>query len=195
MAVRSIVKHVMLAIAMAVAFLVMTAEGLEVTMGTGQILMPNADGSLSGTHVGSSASIFLCLSDASVYDTYSGNPHGLYELWLDGGFSSSAYKWEGTTSSSGRADASFDVSVASYFYAISIATLDSAEFGKTFFIASANKKAYTGDDPDFDTVDFFRTIADAGNWNVTPEPTTASLCLVGLAVLALRRGKKSRNLP
>lgn len=173
-----------------IAFLATSmAFGLEVILSTGQIKLPNYDGTFSNISISDRAGIFLCLTDVAAYQTYAEDSAGLYQAWQDGDFDSLQYKETGLTgniSSDGYARF-YDVAAANVYYAIAIATFYSEEYNRSYYMARTISQEYKGADPDFDTVYFMGTLSTVNSWSPVPEPSSIALMSLGFAVIALRR--------
>lgn len=175
-------------IATVIAFLATSmAFGLEVILSTGQIKLPNYDGTFSNISISDRAGIFLCLTDVAAYQTYAEDSAGLYQAWQDGDFDSETYQYLGNTSNDGEQIVRFSCNQSDFFYAIAIATYDSTEYNCSYYIARALSKEYSGNDPLFDVVPFVQTIASANSWSIVPEPTTASLIVLGIITFVVKR--------
>ena len=168
-----------------------TALGMEVILGTGLVKSPLFDGAFSDIGVGTGAAVFMCLTDESVYNTYANDSAGLYSAWQNGDFDSEQYQYLGNTDQlSSQREYVIDnyptVDSGEMFYAIAVATFESAEYSRSFYIARAVSKKFTSD-PDLFPCYITKLVSGADSWSVVPEPTTAMLFVMGLATLCIRR--------
>ena len=165
-----------------------TTLGMEVILGTGQVKLPNFDGTFSDISISDRAGIFLCLTDIDAYQSYADDSEKLYQAWQAGEFDSEAFQYSGTTSDTGRRNVIFDAEPENnIFYVMAIANYDSEEYIRSYYIARIFASEYTGGAAEIVPHYVTGAISNASSWSVIPEPMSASLIVFGLAAIALRR--------
>lgn len=168
--------------------IVSTVYGLNVEIRSGIIKKPNSDGEFSETNIGDKARVFYCLTEETSYQIYANNPEALYQARSD--FESQFFKVSGSTTSDSSFNCEFEDigSDGGTFYIIAIASYDSAEYNRSYYIARALSQEYTGDDPDFIPLSVTQAITGAGRWQVIynepPSITCTDLCVTGGVVSA-----------
>ena len=176
-------------IATVIAFLVTSmAFGLEVILSTGQIKLPNYDGTFSNISISDRAGIFLCLTDVAAYQTYAEDSAGLYQAWQDGDFDSETYTYSNTIQESGRSEVHFDCDAdGGTFYAIAVATFYSESYNRAYYVARIVSQEYLGNDPEMVPLKITQMISGANSWTVVPEPKLLTLFMLGLTVVVYKR--------
>ena len=173
-----------------VSFVACFSFGLEVVIGTGPVKTPDKDGNFTDANIGDAANVFFCITDSTAYQTYVDDSVGLYQAWLDGVFENETYCCSTNTDAIfGESDIIFDISFENgSVYALAIATYYSEEYNRSYYIARAIAREYTGDDPDFDKIGITATISQVSRWEVIynepPSITCTDLCVTGGVVSA-----------
>lgn len=158
------------------AFIAATTNAGSVYVAPGQLWVPNADGSFSSSYA-PNVNYFACLIDQATYATYQNDSLALYCAYTNGVFASAEYQVSSTTDNLGYVrplpsvfeyDDDDEEAVEAIYYAALILTYDSAEYGKTYFIAEVLSGGLGEEDDPFEGFDLPRT---AKSWSYIPDPT------------------------